>query len=269
MKISAVVIANGKEYLVSTEVLVLAAVPKIRSVEWQDSYGKPIEKRKVGYLDTVKLVIYTIDIPDNDKIDVIFYEDQFKTGHGDSSRYFKTIQATVKNGRATLICNNLILYQNVLNKMDNYDESEHEYYVQIIYKNLINRIEDGIQLVIENDKPPTKRIDQPKATSNPVVVSAPPKKSDKESKKGHNVVFNMFFDGTMNNMANTGERIKNSSVYDDKSNKEDDSYTNFYSNVALLYMNNDVKAEEDIIKIYTEGIGTADKKKDQAFPGGA
>ncbi|WP_353959964.1 DUF2235 domain-containing protein [Chryseobacterium tructae] len=34
-------------------------------------------------------------------------------------------------------------------------------------------------------------------------------------------------------------------------------------------MNNDVKENEDIIKIYTEGIGTEDKKMDQTFPGGA
>ena len=75
-------------------------------------------------------------------------------------------------------------------------------------------------------------------------------------------------------MINTKARKESNSpdvkgVFDKKSNKKDDSYMNFYSNVALLFMNNIVKKEENIISIYTEGIGTYDKKSDQVFPGGA
>jgi len=75
------------------------------------------------------------------------------------------------------------------------------------------------------------------------------------------VSLNLFFDGTQNNKTNTeaGKNYK-------KSNHEDDSYTNDYSNVAKGYDALDT-AVENQIRIYIEGIGTQDLKSDTVLPG--
>lgn len=268
VKITAIVVANNKEQHISKEVLVLAATPLITDINWFDSNNAIIGNRTVGYLDTVRLVIKTRNIPVNEILKVTIYEDEYADGHDDdSSRNMGTYDAKVNSkGVAEIKFNNIKVYQKILNDKDYVDESVHEFYARIVYDNKINRVEDKIQLNIKNE---LIQLVKPKPTNKPVVVAASKKENSKTEKSGEKVIFNMFFDGTMNNMTNTTERKNKSSVYYNKSNKEDDSYTNFYSNVALLFMNNDVKNEEDIIKIYTEGIGTADKKQDQAFPGGA
>ncbi|MGV0924695.1 phospholipase effector Tle1 domain-containing protein [Empedobacter tilapiae] len=264
LKLTVVVIQNGKEVKYSTDLIVLAGIPKILAIDWRDSNSKSIGTRKVGYLDKVKLVIKTVNIPKGDTLKVeVFEEENFS----DRSMGTYTTTGVDEKGYAFLYFNQLSLYQTKLNNADWVNESEHEYYVRVEYKNHINRTEEKIQLVVQNKL--TQELDKPKPTNKPVVVQAPTKKtSTKTQKEKIDVVFNMFFDGTMNNMQNTTERIKKTSVYYNKSNKKDDSYINFYSNVALLYMNNDVKETDDIISIYTEGIGTLDKEEDQLFPGG-
>lgn len=264
VRVVAVVNRYGKEHQDSLELLILQAPPRILLVEWQDYNGQPVGKRKVAYLDKIKLCVKTANIPKGDTLDITVYEDDYPR-----DRQMQTAKTSAVDARgfAYLYFNNLSLYQTKLNQIDWIDESEHKYYVKIEYKNHISRTEDKIQLIIQNQL--VKEIDKPKPTSNPVVVQKQDTSPKKEDKKKVNVTFNMFFDGTMNNMTNTEERIKKTNVYYDKSNQKDDSYTNYYSNVALLYLNNEVKVEENIISIYTEGIGTEDKKQDQAFPGGA
>ncbi|MCW3161526.1 phospholipase effector Tle1 domain-containing protein [Chryseobacterium oryctis] len=66
------------------------------------------------------------------------------------------------------------------------------------------------------------------------------------------VSLNLFFDGTQNNKTNT-ELGKDY----EKSNHEDDSYTNDYSNVARGYDAVDPNAENQVAE-YIEGIGTED-----------
>ena len=258
--------SNVTSYSVTLNIL--AGTPKILSLKWQDQYDRDIAGRTVGYLDKVQLVIKTINIPVGDTLSVTIYEDEYADGHGDSSRYMDTYTTSAinKNGVAYLYFNNIHLYQKKLNDF----ESEHEYYAKVVYRSHINRIEDGIQLKVKNER---EQYIKPPVSSKPVVVKQPDTTPKKEDKKKVDVTFNMFFDGTMNNMTNTKSRVEPDKelvgVFDRKSNKKDDSYMNFYSNVALLYMNNIVKAEENIISIYTEGIGTYDKKSDQVFPGGA
>ncbi|MFC3757303.1 phospholipase effector Tle1 domain-containing protein [Chryseobacterium tructae] len=264
VRLIAVVTQNSKNTEYSIDLYVLLGNPKILSIEWQDFRGKPIGKRKVGYLDKIRLAIKTINIPKGDSLKISVYEDDTT---GDRTMGVYTTSGVDDKGFAYLYFNQLSLYQDALNKKDWIDESEHEYYIKVKYENYINRTEEKIQLVVQNEL--VQHVDKPQPTNKPVVVAAPDKKPKQNDKVKKNVVFNMFFDGTMNNMTNTTERIGKTDVYNRKSNKKDDSYTNFYSNVALLYMNNDVKENEDIIKIYTEGIGTEDKKMDQTFPGGA
>lgn len=73
---------------------------------------------------------------------------------------------------------------------------------------------------------------------------------------GIDVTLNLFFDGTQNNKVNSilGEKSG-------LSNRDDDSYTNDFSNVAKGY---DAVASnvENQIKVYIEGIGTVDGKRD-------
>jgi uncharacterized protein (DUF2235 family) len=75
-----------------------------------------------------------------------------------------------------------------------------------------------------------------------------------------NVTLNIFFDGTQNNKTNTyeGSGYKNS-------NKENDSYTNDYTNIARGYDAIDPNASFQEA-LYIEGIGTEDLEKDDVFP---
>lgn len=75
-----------------------------------------------------------------------------------------------------------------------------------------------------------------------------------------NVSLNIFFDGTQNNKTNTekGKDYK-------KSNGENDSYTNDFSNVARGYDAVDPNASFQI-KLYIEGIGTENEESDDVFP---
>jgi hypothetical protein len=75
------------------------------------------------------------------------------------------------------------------------------------------------------------------------------------------VSLNLFFDGTQNNKTNT-ELGKDYA----KSNHEDDSYTNDYSNVARGYDVLDPTAENQVAE-YIEGIGTTDSESDNILPG--
>ncbi|SHG82573.1 phospholipase effector Tle1 domain-containing protein [Flavobacterium johnsoniae] len=74
------------------------------------------------------------------------------------------------------------------------------------------------------------------------------------------VSLNIFFDGTQNNKTNTeaGTNHKNS-------NKENDSYTNDFTNIARGYDAVDPN-ETFQKKLYIEGIGTEDLEKDDVFP---
>lgn len=75
------------------------------------------------------------------------------------------------------------------------------------------------------------------------------------------VSLNLFFDGTQNNKTNTESRVTNNTDYNKKSNKDDDSYMNDYSNVARGYNALDPNADRQA-KAYVEGIGTVDGARD-------
>ena len=63
VKLKVVILQNGKEVYYSLNLIILVGKPKILSIDWRDSNSKMIGNRKVGYLDKVKLVIKTINIP--------------------------------------------------------------------------------------------------------------------------------------------------------------------------------------------------------------
>ncbi len=97
-----------------------------------------------------------------------------------------------------------------------------------------------------------------------------PEEKEEEEKEGvklTNVLVNLFFDGTQNNKTNTDAKAgrlgkDGTDAYNDESNKEDDSYTNDYSNVARGYDATD-KSDPNQINIYIEGIGTRDLDSDE------
>lgn len=72
----------------------------------------------------------------------------------------------------------------------------------------------------------------------------------------------VYFDGTLNNMYNTNERIGNTDAFKEngKAKKEDTSYYNDWSNVARLWEVSNQKA-----KIYIDGIGTEEKQEDSTM----
>lgn len=74
----------------------------------------------------------------------------------------------------------------------------------------------------------------------------------------------LFFDGTMNNRANTMARLG-----DSKLDVADTSYENDYSNVSKLEETlRDQDGYDEPIKIYTEGIGTTNNDEDSPKIGG-
>ncbi|WP_314276154.1 DUF2235 domain-containing protein [Capnocytophaga sputigena] len=86
------------------------------------------------------------------------------------------------------------------------------------------------------------------------------------------VKLNIFFDGTLNNKNNTQVRkdsennTAQKNIFDEKSNKKDDSYMNDFSNVVRGYDAINPDAEHQL-KVYIEGIGTENNEKDDSFKG--
>ena len=268
VKLTAVVLENGKEHYYSINLIILLGTPKILLVEWQDSYGKPIGKRKVGYLDKIKLCIKTINIPKGDTLKISVFEDETI-----SDRPMGTYTSSGVNdkGYAYLYFNHLSLYQTKLNDADWVNESEHEYFVKVEYKNHISQVEEKIQLVVQNEL--TQKIDKPKATNMPVVVGKV--ESQIKNKKAINFTFGIFLDGTLNNMYNTelrkiatgiaqsdtsGLSVGSSSGQIYKSHGDEkkllSSYENDLSNPAILFKNYKKSEPDRIFKVYTEGAGT-------------
>lgn len=241
-----------------TKLAILSDQMKILSVEWRDVNNKPINGRTVGYLDDITLAIKTLYIPMGDILEVTIYEDE-AIGSPRCMGTYKTTPIN-KEGYTELHLKKemLKLYQQRLNNADTFDESEHEYYVQIVYRDHINRVEEGIQLKIKNV---LDAFIKPKVAVKPVVVNVPnpPKKNDK---KKIDIIFNVFFDGTGNNMNNTTKRINK------QTNQQDDSYKNYYSNIALLYMSLDNQEEKNVINVYTEGVGTNNNGADDMISAG-
>ncbi|WP_309608049.1 DUF2235 domain-containing protein [Flavobacterium sp.] len=84
-----------------------------------------------------------------------------------------------------------------------------------------------------------------------------------------NVNLNIFFDGTGNNKTNTESRDINSpnhEAYKDIGNQFDDSFENDYTNVARGFDAVDPNVENQV-RVYVEGMGTEDLKKDNSIPG--
>jgi hypothetical protein len=77
-----------------------------------------------------------------------------------------------------------------------------------------------------------------------------------------NVNIDVYFDGTLNNMYNSDEKKDNTDAFKKygTAKKKDTSYYNDWSNVARLWEVSDQKT-----KIYVEGIGTEEKKKDSTM----
>ena len=277
---------SNKTYTLSVSVVM--GPPTVSWVEWQDIEGKSLKGRKVGYLDKVRLCIQTQNIRKGEKLTVTIYEDQFLDGHGLSSTTMGTYQTTGvnKNGRAYLLLNNIKVYRGKLN-VDFIDESEHEYYVRIVYNKIINIIRDDVLLIVQNE---LKQYIKPKQTNTPVKVGAS-KSIKKPHKKPINFTFGVFFDGTLNNMYNSEirksvaekRRLNQKISYEEakkikeKRGGKDSSYENELSNPAILFKSYIKKDSDRLFKIYVEGIGTntksptkaEDYKKDDLFRGPA
>ena len=280
---------SNKTYTLSVSVVV--GPPTVSWVEWQDIEGKPLEGRKVGYLDKVRLCIKTANFLEGEKLTVTIYEDQFIDGHGIFSTTMGTYQTTGvnKNGKAYLLFNNMSVYRNALNSTDprGSDEAEHEYYARIVYNKIIDSIRDDVQLIVQNE---LKQYIKPKQTNTPVKVGDS-KNIKKQHKKPINYTFGVFFDGTLNNMYNSEirksvaekRRLNPKISYEkakeikEKRGGKDSSYENELSNPAILFKSYIKKDSDRLFKIYVEGIGTntqsptkaEDYKKDDNVQGPA
>ena len=280
---------SNKTYTLNVSVVV--GPPTVSWIEWQDIEGQPLEGRKVGYLDKVRLCIKTVNFLEGEKLTVTIYEDQFIDGHGISSITMGTYQTTGvnKNGKAYLLFNNMSVYRNVLNSSDprGSDEAEHEYYARIVYNKIIDSIRDDVQLIVQNE---LKQYIKPKQTNTPVKVGDS-KNIKKQHKKPINYTFGVFFDGTLNNMYNSEirksvaekRRLNQKISYEkakeikEKRGGKDSSYENELSNPAILFKSYTNKDSDRLFKIYVEGIGTntqsptkaEDYKKDDNVQGPA
>lgn len=263
----------------------VAGKPEIQQVVWKDEYYNNIGNNKVGYADNIRLYIFTLNIPVGETLNITIWEDEGTDGHADNSRDMGTYTAKVdKYGKAEVYFNNIKVFMSNLNKKDFYDESEHEFYAQIKYKNLLNSIEDTTQLKVKNA---LEKLISPPKHNKAAVVDIPDKKKKPENKKGVKVTVNVFFDGTKNNAKNTEARLlylkkqkgipltdkENEKAIAYKKHTEDESsYENYYSNVAIMHELNLVNKDDREIKVYIEGEGTENLVNDDsmgyAFGGG-
>ncbi len=267
--------SNGIKHSESLAVKPIAGKPSIQAVKWQNEYYEDLDGKSIAYEDKARLFIHVINIPTGDALSITVWEDQGLDGHADDSRKMQTYSCKVdKYGKAELFFTNLKVFQTLLNDLDYFNEINHEFYVQVKYRNKINDIQDGIQLKVSNSM--RKLVAVP--TNNKfVVVAIPDKQKPTKQQKGVKVTLNVFFDGTKNNAKNTEARlayeketkqgVKKDNLSLDakafKDNVEDESsYNNFYSNVAILHKLNEAKNENKILKIYIEGEGTRDHKED-------
>lgn len=95
------------------------------------------------------------------------------------------------------------------------------------------------------------------------------KPNSKEEAELDTLIINVFFDGTGNNMHNTELRLETEPTTDEaklqNKLKDETSFGNYYSNVALLYM---AGKETDSMKyIYIDGAGTFKHKTDSVIAG--
>ncbi len=80
------------------------------------------------------------------------------------------------------------------------------------------------------------------------------------NKKPLTFTVSLFFDGTRNNRNNTDARKADNEVY--RENRNQVSFNNGYSNVAILERYNFRDPETRKLSIYIEGIGTEDNRGD-------
>lgn len=85
-----------------------------------------------------------------------------------------------------------------------------------------------------------------------------------QSKKVVRVRCSLFFDGTQNNRINIEEREKNTRIYQERSNKKDDSYVSGRTNIALMepWIQTITTGADITIKAYVEGPGTTNFESD-------
>lgn len=230
-----------------------AGKTKIDKATWTDINGKTIGNQVLQYLDTVILYIKTENIPSGKTIKIFLYE---KEKIGDDTQ-MEAKEHIVQQGKVKYTIPLTKMMFERLNKRDKNSwtgikDEVHHYYVKIYYDNkLLYTGENNNILNVKNEIGQTI---YPQKANKPVVVNVenPPKHSQKPKKS---LIFNIFFDGTQNNMNNTQKRINK------QTSLTDDSYMNYYSNIALLYKT--LQGTKDVISIYTEGVGTEDNKQDE------
>lgn len=234
---------------------------KISSATWADINGKSIGNQVLQYLDTVILDIKTENIPNGKTIKIVLYEKE-RTGY-DTQMEAKEHIVQQEKVKYTIPLTKMMFER--LNKRDKNSwtgitDEVHYYYVKIYYDNKL--FYTGEKNNILNVRNKIGQTIYPQKANKPVVVNVekPPKHSQKTKKE---LIFNIFFDGTQNNMNNTQKRLEGSHTYTTRSNKKDDSYKNYYSNIALLYMTTKYKYADNIINIYIEGVGTENNQKDE------
>lgn len=92
--------------------------------------------------------------------------------------------------------------------------------------------------------------------------------SDPPKRVGITVEAAIFFDGTLNNRSNTAHRVnaptnaKSAAIFK-KFGEADNSFANYYSNVAIMeFLNKNIDTNKRQVSVYVEGIGTIDNSGD-------
>lgn len=239
---------------------------KFNQTTWTDINGKAIGNQVLQYLDTVILDIKTENIPNGKTIKILLYEKE-RTGD-DTQMEAKEHIVQQEKVKYTIPLTKMMFER--LNKRDKNSwtgitDEVHHYYVKIYYDNKL--LYTGEKNNILNVRNKIGQTIYPQKANKPVVVNVekPPKHNQKTKKE---LIFNIFFDGTQNNMNNTQKRLEGSHTYTTHSNKKDDSYKNYYSNIALLYRTINETYADNVINIYTEGVGTRNNLADESTAAG-
>ena len=289
--------AKGIEMQATLAVKPLPGMPEFTKISWQDTNYNDI-KDKIDLLSDIPNGIYltvrTENIVPGDWLSAKIMEKELSNSDRSAGRTLYAEVDEIGVARFHVSAELLKQFAEKLNGEDWFKDRTHHYYATVSYFGA--QIPDENQAVVYeagNPPPETKPIiqkveksevlhianvgNQPIPPDNgikPVVVMI-----DKTGSKKLNPVelkLNIFFDGTKNNRENVRSKEieraklkteKEKEEFDKKLEKEDSSYSQGYSNVAILQWCDASKLKQREISIYIEGIGTKDGEDDSTFRG--
>ena len=268
---------NLKEWLYAKlAVKPLSGKPEFVEISWQDANLEDIGNKRVEYLDDIYLTVRTANIAKGKRLSAKIIDTSANSAGEELYAYvdehsiarFKVSSELLKRF-AEKFC---------------FEDTIHNYCAEIKYFDSgtpygVFSLEDLNLTVVEKSEilSVANSVGQAIPSKNGVKpVMAEDDKSDEERKNPIKIKLNVFFDGTRNNRENVkskeDERAKlekdnEKEDFDKQLEKEDSSYSQSYSNIAIMQWSDAFNKgqNKNDITVYIEGAGTMDLQEDDTF----